>query len=51
MSHYLLSQIWVVGPLLASAVGAALYEFVLDPHYSSKYSVVERDNEEAETKA
>jgi len=43
--------LWVVGPLLAAVVGAGLYEFVLDPHYSTSYSeVTEREGEE-ETKA
>jgi len=43
--------IWVVGPLLASVVGGALYEFVLDPHYNTSYIVVEEQNGHEETKA
>jgi len=43
--------IWVVGPLLASVVGGALYEFVLDPHYNTTYVVVEEQNGHEETKA
>ena len=41
MSFTLLLQAYILGPILASAVGGLVYEFIFNPHYESAYAGIE----------